>query len=369
MKTAARESILPTVGYPDLLLSTPTAGRGMQPRVTLLASFATMLCLAVSLQDTCFGEDKGVPGESSSDRKDASVEPEETPQADLDSEPAPAWSAAAKKTTENPIPPIVVRFSAAEPEEVAALEEDLSVMGRIMDRSLVQSFGKQSAEGKKGIRLLPSSSGRSVRAMYTEGFGALFTLKVNFPLMPPTPANERRTDHDVNSDWEQARQEVYGRFEDDSDSEGNLPKVEFDPARVQALKRAVMLSLRNASNIRGLQPGEFLTVTAFGTPTPVQLHTERWVNGPGGETALTTKESFAAGIRPQYAGVSKYSPDSNRGTVLTLRVKKSDVDAYAKAGGQLADFEKKVVSNSYRGYGHGITSLNSWVKQGPAQAR
>ena len=53
---------------------------------------------------------------------------------------------------------------------------------------------------------------------------------------------------------------------------------------------------------------------------------------------------------------------SPQGTVLTLRAKKSDVDAFATGKLDFDAFQRKVEQNSYAGSGYGITSINSWSK-------
>ena len=45
-----------------------------------------------------------------------------------------------------------------------------------------------------------------------------------------------------------------------------------------------------------------------------------------------------------------------------MRVKKADVDAFAKGDINYDAFEKKVELNTYLGSGYGVTSLNSWIQ-------
>ena len=55
---------------------------------------------------------------------------------------------------------------------------------------------------------------------------------------------------------------------------------------------------------------------------------------------------------------------SHQGTVLTLRVKDSDVSAFASDKMNFEDFSKKVTVNQYAGTGYGLTSVNSWILNG-----
>ena len=50
--------------------------------------------------------------------------------------------------------------------------------------------------------------------------------------------------------------------------------------------------------------------------------------------------------------------------MLTLRVKKSDVDAFARGQSNLETFQKQAVFNAYIGNGYGVLSVNSWAGSG-----
>ena len=64
-------------------------------------------------------------------------------------------------------------------------------------------------------------------------------------------------------------------------------------------------------------------------------------------------------------GISRISSSNRRaagqGTVLTLRVKKSDLDAFAKGTLSLEAIQKRTTFNAYVGSGHGIASVNTWI--------
>jgi hypothetical protein len=55
---------------------------------------------------------------------------------------------------------------------------------------------------------------------------------------------------------------------------------------------------------------------------------------------------------------------AQKGTVLTLRVKKSDIDSFSAGKLSLEEFTKKVAMTAYAGNGYGITSVNSWIQSG-----
>jgi len=51
------------------------------------------------------------------------------------------------------------------------------------------------------------------------------------------------------------------------------------------------------------------------------------------------------------------------GTVLTIRVRKADVDAFATDEFDLKTFQGRAIINAYAGAGYEVTSLNSWLRR------
>jgi hypothetical protein len=298
---------------------------------------------------------------------------------------------------QNAIPPLVVRFSKDDASSTGALEDDLAIMNRVLDRALEHTFGEDPPDYKMGIPMTLSAGGRSVRAMYIEGFGALFMAKVNFPVMPPPSAEEKKSERVSDSDWEKAKNEIYSQNEDRWIAAA-LPVSgpEYDGTKVETLKKEVLESLKNASKLRGLNPSEFVTVTIFGAPsvardlsmmegadakaavlgdlpvagrslrsesnaTPQRKHSQ---NSPSDE-----EPTAAPQFRRASADLGTHPGGSSQGTVMTIRVKKSDVDGFNDGTIGFDDFQKSAKVSVYPGYGYGITSLNSWIQKGRGQRR
>jgi hypothetical protein len=336
------------------------------------------------------------------------------------------------------VPPVVVQFSPAAENTVDAMEEDLAVMTRIIAKALQGELGEEPATTKMGIRMLVTGDGRSVRAMYLEGFGALFMIKVNFPLLPPPKVEAKRSESTANSEWEKAKLELQGIVspnEDGSDSVSGGPGSDYNEDQVATLKKTLLMSLKNASNIRHLKSDDTVVVSVFGSPNggpgvPAGLggfeRAGRFGGGAGGGfgggggggyaiagspglSPPTVKKGRRSSTPPATPPVLGDLPDAEsdqpapekpaglvtsyqdgrvvvaeaktgrivsttrvgmpkdsarRGTVLALRVKKSDVDAFAKGNLSYEEFQQRVAMNAYKGSGHGITSLNSWIDGG-----
>jgi hypothetical protein len=247
---------------------------------------------------------------------------------------------------------LVVQTSAPDANAIADAEEDLSVMALILRKATGDSRGDDKRMAM-GIEVFGSSSG--ARNMYVEGYGALFLLGVRFPLIaPPDKALEGKAKNEPKSEWDDALDE-YRRGERDSfelqlettwRAAGKIAGEEYDAEKVEELKTELLGALKNATHIRALKPDEFVTVVIQGAEA-VRIEKIRGGGGGGTRAGATLK-------------LSSSRRDSARGeTVMTVRVKKSDVDSYAKGNLDPAGFRKKAAIQTYfrRGDSSVATSL------------
>jgi len=240
------------------------------------------------------------------------------------------------------IPPVIIRFSASDAKANAELEQDLYVMARVLSRMLERAAGEQ-VEWRMNIPMVLTGAGKSVRPMYIEGTGPLFMIKVNFPVMPPPKAAPAgATAHTSDSEWVEAERDVFGKDDVDYPADAAPSRSGFNEDRVELLKREVMTALKNATNIRGLKPEEFVNIAVFG-----QANSGR-VKSAESESRVRTTLSF--------------EPAAAKGTVLTLRVRKSDIDAFAGGKVDFDAFKASVATAAYAGSGAGLTSINSWLQ-------
>jgi hypothetical protein len=243
------------------------------------------------------------------------------------------------------IPPVVIRFSPPDANVSAGLEEDLFVMARVISRTLERAEAKKVSY-KMNVPMLLTGSGRSVRPMYIEGLGPLFMIKVNFPLMALPKAEEKKpTAPATESEWTEAQRDVFGADEAawaDDDADGGST---YNAGQVELLKTELIGALKNATNVRGLKDDESVNIAVFGHAAPMRA-----------------KAGYAKGGRTDAANADK-------GTVLTLRARKADIDAFA--GGKLdaEGFKAKVTTTAYAGSGTGTTSINSWIQESTGRTR
>jgi hypothetical protein len=259
--------------------------------------------------------------------------------------------------------------------------------------------------------------------------------------LPPPKVEAKRSESTANSEWEKAKLELQGIVspnEDSSDSVSAGPGSDYNEDQVATLKKTLLMSLKNASNIRHLKLDDTVAVSVFGsqngnagvaagmggfgrggnyvggagggfggggsgggggyaiagspgisppivkkgrrsssppsTPPvlgdPPDAESEQPVpeKPPGLVTSyqdggvVITEAKTGRIVSVTRTGAGKES--ARRGTVLALRVKKSDVDAFAKGNLSYEEFQQRVTVNAYQGSGHGIMSLNSWIDGG-----
>jgi len=114
-----------------------------------------------------------------------------------------------------------------------------------------------------GIDVFFAPSSNPMRSLYLEGYGALFLLNVGIPLLPPpAKAEPQKEKSPVDSNWDQARQELYGQRTEGKTVTG--PVKEYSEEKVNRLKDALLEALKNATNIRNLKPNDSVTVCVFG---------------------------------------------------------------------------------------------------------
>jgi hypothetical protein len=288
-------------------------------------------------------------------------EPQDAPAPPL---PGTGRRVVAKMGRHAPAKALVIRTAATDSKTQANLEEDLSVMARILQKAAGRDASDEEDMKASGISLLFTPEGANPRTLYLEGYGALFLLNVGFPLLPPSAnSGTAKTKPPTNSTWEEARRELYGSNEDWDVSKwlrirpGHERPQPYDAKKVERLQRAVLEALKNGTNIRNLGPDETITVCVFGGASAGEVGVKNVDFSDEGtelgvENVVTTVAVAGSGDRTSGAGQQ---------TVLTLRVKKADVDAFAKGDLDLDAFTHHAQITTYAaesgGWGGGRAAL------------
>jgi hypothetical protein len=223
---------------------------------------------------------------------------------------------------------LLILTSETSASKQADLQEDLAIMSKVLDNALSDfGLGSERARTAMGIMLTPGSA--PIRNLYIEGYGALFTINLNFPLVPPPPQPRGEKGAPApSSAWEQAKRQVNGAagfdwYVGNSLMNGGAqgpqspgPWETYSKEKVDRLETATLKALKNATNIRGLRPDDSITVCIFGSsPSP---EAGQRLPPVAGDLPLLQR----LGV-PVVGG-------SRMGSILTVRVKKAYVDAFAK---------------------------------------
>ena len=225
---------------------------------------------------------------------------------------------------------LVVRTGQGDVKAQSGLEEDLAVMSHLLDKALEEVPGAQrNGNRAMGIDVFFSPGASPVKSLYIDGYGALFLLKVQFPLLAPS---EKHPEEKVNADsaWEEARQELYGQRQGNAPGE---PAEEFSEEKVDRLKETLFETIKNASNIRGLQAGDFVTICVSGGSS----------SGGRARKVRTTSPGMAGGA----IDITTSTESAGSRSFLTLRARKADIDRLSKGQLSLGDFQKQAQLTTY----------------------
>jgi hypothetical protein len=220
-------------------------------------------------------------------------------------------------------------------ENLAAITEDMSVMSGIFDKKLSQS-GMLTARGRLLVGFDPffGRGNRTPEAIYLEGYGALFLLRVNMPLSaPPEHQQEEKAQEDTDPVWAEMRREMYepevvGRGRTGTDER---PEEKYDADKVESLKANLIKTLKHATNIRALKSDQLVILTVI---------------GDGGRPDSTVTGLYSYGRSTGRSRIVQTLPEveaeSVAPTVLTISAKKSDIDAFAKGELDYDQFRQRI---------------------------
>ena len=207
------------------------------------------------------------------------------------------------------------------------LREDLLVMCRILEKAARDHLSDHHKAA--GIDLFTFGGNRSVRTMYVDDYGVVFTLNVRVPLRNEAKADEPETkEATVNEEWEETRNELFGQKRRVRRvSPAQAPA--YDENDVQELKSALIEALKNAANIRNLKPTDWITVAVSG---PSLFENEVLAVESHGE-----EERF---IAPKVEMFGMAEAPSSGDSNMILRVRKSSLDEITKKNPTAEELDK-----------------------------
>ncbi len=249
---------------------------------------------------------------------------------------------------------LVIPTQEIKTEELLAINEDMNVMSRIFGNELNQTrlTSTQTNWMFTGENWAPGFWGRGdsmPQGMYLQGYGALFLMKVDFPLSAQPDIEEQEEQktekEDVDQIWQQTRQQIYEPQETSRSRRGaERDQVKFDPQKVENLKTTLIKALKHAANIRVLKPDEslILSITGSGASSNVVgIMTNRT------DQIMVIEEAGGKQISRVYEDGLPNAIKLSSPTALVIRAKKSDIDSFAKGELDLDKFRQRVAILSY----------------------
>jgi hypothetical protein len=275
----------------------------------------------------------------------------------------------------------VTVFGNPDQKVVDQIAEDLRILSYLLSRNLERAFAGDSPDYVLGIPMLVTVNGHSVEASYLEGFGVVLRMRVGFPLAG-SPGGERGPGAVRGvSEWDEARRALAGAEVPEGAIPGDWTQnsqrgygftggepQRYDPKLVETLKKRTLALLKNASNLRHLKPDEWIVVSITGQPGFGRRAARVYRSGgrqerriialvedasasnrpaPGGDKADQPKSAGEASEAATLAGNDL--SDLTRVTMMTIRVKKANADAFAAGRISEEQFAKEAETGTYLG--------------------
>jgi hypothetical protein len=242
-------------------------------------------------------------------------------------------------------------------EDLIAINEDMNVMSRIFEKNLEQD---RIATARSGIFIssrrdpygmfLGGSRG-DIQSMYLQDYGALFLLKVDFPLSPSSEAKEEEkvTEKTEEGDpvWRETRQQMFEPENVSRRHQREKQEEKYDPQQVENLKTTLIKTLKHATNIRVLKPDESVILTVVGSGGA--SGTKITAINVAGNNQVVVEQKDASGKRTMRIvnGTALDDIGLSSPTVLIIRAKKPEIDAFAKGELDFDKFQSSVQMFSY----------------------
>ena len=305
--------------------------------------------------------------------------------------------------------PLVVLSSPSKPGRLGEINEDLTIMTRILEKAVAQPGAGNDQAMAMGIVLHSLGTHSTPRGLYLEGYGAVFLLEARFPLSAPPKVAEPAAEKPADTTWNRTKAELYGPRERRAGpmmmgwaaGPGFPGAVPYSAERVEQLKRGLLEALPNASHLRDVKPDEAVVVVVRGAEAGSGRQVMMMGNGiaagagnwslggiGSGNVVLSTPPmtgmmgggmammgggggmgGMSAGggggvVGDAHGGYGGQGAAQNRivthhagavlaggadggGATLVIKVKKSDAEAFAKGKLTLDEFRKGATVNLY----------------------
>jgi len=287
---------------------------------------------------------------------------------------------------------LVIPTAEVAPKRFAETSEDMQVMLHILRETLSEPRTILGVLYDYGDFF--GGSGRDAEALYLEGYGALFVMRVDFPLSFASESRpEDEPEPEADPVWQRARQKLYAPHDARRYGRaGALPAA--DEMTIEQFQEDMVKALRHAANIRHIDPNESIILTIVGQDESVgpgygrrggtysSSRSGGYVEGGssysfgygstyssggasvygGGEDGYRDRPARSGNADPKVPALDAYG-NQNRdalgrpvyrqatppawATVLTIQAKKTDIDAFSKGDTDFETFQQQVKVFTY----------------------
>jgi hypothetical protein len=250
---------------------------------------------------------------------------------------------------EPPPTPLVLRFGPTSEEKESQLEEDTKVMSLLLDESLDRALESAPSSPQPGAAIAPGR-GSSIRGIIVDGYGAIFRINVNFPLVGSDDRPKNTEPKTKDSEWEATKRQLYSDPTAGPTQGGwrNSGAPEYNADTVATVENALTHCLKNGSHLRGLDANDNIVISVQGASLPYSATATTGMGsgmgGGGGGVGNFGVGGFGGGVGSFSSG-GAYGPGAT--TYLSIRAKKSDIDAFASGALKFEDFKGKVTVAAY----------------------
>ncbi len=274
---------------------------------------------------------------------------------------------------------LIVPATDVKQKELAGTVEDMYIMSNILDDKFKEPRMIQGVFRDFGDFF--GRDNRQTEAVYIQGYGVVFMMEVEYTFTPAQQSQEQTKDEtaeDIDPTWQQTRERIFTPGAGRIGRDGSLR--EYSGQMVNELKTELIKTLKHATNIRNLMPDEWIILSVTGTGqqsggmmmggwevygrSSTRSRTRSSTRaggygggGMGGGMSMGMGGGMASGMGSYGGGMggemydgsmSRYSETRvSAVTVLTIRAKKSNVDAFSKDELSFEQFRQKVQILTY----------------------
>lgn len=246
---------------------------------------------------------------------------------------------------------LVIPSGQTNTEDLLKINEDMNVMSRIFEKNIGQAristgYGSMFVSRNDPFSMFMGGGRGGIQSIYLQGYGALFLMKVDFPLSPSPDIrdDEKETVKAEESDpvWQEMRREMYEPENVDRRRRTDRPEEKYDAEKVENLKTTLIKALKHAVNIRTLKQDESVILTIAGSGQ-AKGSTITAVTRSGENQIIVSERVNDGNMRTRIVqGTSLDDIGLSSPSILVIRTKKSDIDEFAKGDLDFDRFRQRV---------------------------